>query len=90
MLWSCQEVCRKIASDELAGAGLRERMIVRFHLWRCGDCSRYEEQLRTISTSMRALAHEEGSAPPALARLEQSILDASSAGSSRHADDIEE
>ena len=90
MLRSCQEVCRKIASDELVEAGLRERLIIRFHLWRCGDCSCYEKQLRTIGTSMRQIAHQESPTPSALERLEQSILDAGTGGSSGRADGTED
>jgi len=79
MLPNCQEVCRKIASDELAEAGLWERLITRFHLWRCGDCSRYSEQLRTIGESVHQRAHEEGSTSTDLERLEQSILESDDA-----------
>lgn len=89
MLLSCREVCRMIASDELAEARLRERLVIRFHLWRCGDCRRYEKQLRTIGTCMHQLVHQEGSTPSALERLEQSILDAGAAGSSRREDGAE-
>jgi len=85
MLPSCEEVCRRIASDELAEAGLWERLMTRFHLWRCGDCSRYSEQLRTIGESVHQRAHEEGSASADLDRLEQNILDSDSARSSRRA-----
>ena len=40
---NCKEICRKIASDEYAEATGWERLVVRFHLWRCRDCSCYEE-----------------------------------------------
>ncbi len=90
MMPNCQEVCRKIASDELAEAGLWERLMTRFHLWRCGDCSRYSEQLRTIGESVHQRAHEEGPTSTALDRLEQSILDFDSARSSGRVDDAED
>jgi len=88
MLRSCQEVCRKIASDEFAEAGLGERLMMRFHLWRCGDCRCYGEQLRALGASMRQRAREDDSPPSALERLEKSILDAG-VGSSRRTDDVE-
>ena len=89
MFRSCQEICRKIASDELAEAGLLERLMIRFHLWLCRDCSSYQEQLGAIGTSMRQLAHEESSTPSALERLEHSILESDSARSLRRADGAE-
>jgi len=61
----CEEVCRKVAGDEYADAGLWTRLVVRFHLWRCGDCAEYARQLRDLGDSVREVVA--GSEPQAAA-----------------------
>ncbi len=78
---NCKEICRKIASDEYAEATGWQRLVVRFHLWRCRDCRCYEEQLRTMGVSMEQLLHEDSPAATTLERLEREILENNAAGS---------
>ncbi len=84
---NCKEVCRKIASDEYAEATGWERLVVRFHLWRCRDCGCYEEQLQTMGASMRQLLHEDPPAAATLERIERELLENSAAGSDRSSAD---
>ena len=72
---SCKEVTRKIASDELAEAGWRERLAVRFHLLLCRHCRRYAVQLRAIGAAARNLWGPRSEDAPSLERLEHEILD---------------
>ncbi len=74
MMLSCEEACRKIASDEYAEAGRWERLHIRFHLWLCGDCRGYARQLREIGTSVRQLAHDTQPQASDIERLESDIL----------------
>ncbi len=78
---TCKEICRKIASDEYAEATGWGRLVVRFHLWRCGDCRCYEEQLRAMGASMQQLLHEDPPAANTLKRIEREILENNAAGS---------
>lgn len=74
MMLSCEEACRKIASDEYAEAGRWERFQIRFHLRLCGDCCGYARQLREIGTSVRQLAHETQPQAADIERLGNDIL----------------
>ena len=78
---NCKEICRKIASDEYAEATGWERLVLRFHLWRCENCRCYEAQLRAIGASMAKLLHEDPPAATTLERIEREILDNNAAGS---------
>ncbi len=78
---TCKEICRKIASDEYAEATGWERLVVRFHLWRCRDCRCYEEQLRAIGASMQQLLDEDPPTAATLERIEREILENNAAGS---------
>jgi len=84
---NCKEICQKIASDEYAEATGWERFVVRFHLWRCGDCRCYEEQLRAMGASMAQLLHEDRPAASTLERIEREILENNAAGSDRSSAD---
>ncbi len=87
---NCKEICRKIASDEYADATGWERLVVRFHLWRCKDCRCYEEQLQTMGASMQQLLHEDPPATATLARIEREILGNNAAGENRSTADPED
>ena len=52
---SCREVTRKLASDELCGAGPWTRASVRIHLLMCRHCRRYARQLRNMRHAARTL-----------------------------------
>ncbi len=84
---NCKEICRKIASDEYAEATGWERLVVRFHLWRCKNCRCYEEQLRAMGASMAQLLHEDPPAATTLERIEREILENNAAGSDRSSAD---
>ncbi len=72
---TCKKVARTIASDELANLSARRRLAVRFHLFRCRNCRRYEAQIRAIGGAVQGLfgAREESSAT--LDRLTGAILE---------------
>ncbi len=72
---SCKEVARTIASDELANLSARRRLAVRFHLFRCRHCRRYEAQIRAIGGAVQELfgGPEESSAT--LDLLTEAILE---------------
>ncbi len=78
---NCKEICRKIASDEYADATGWERLVLRYHLWRCKNCRCYEEQLRAMGASMAQLLHEDPPAANTLERIERAILENNAAGS---------
>ena len=72
---TCKKVARMIASDELANLSARRRLAVRFHLFRCLHCRRYESQIRAIGGAVQGLfgVPEESSAT--LDRLTEAILE---------------
>ncbi len=72
---SCREVARLIASGELAAAGWRRRLVVRFHLAMCRYCRRYAAQLQAIGESVRRMLRSGEADPTRLDRLEGRILD---------------
>ncbi len=77
---NCKDLTRKIASDELAEAGWRERLGVRLHLLLCRHCRRYKAQLRAIGAAARNLWGPRSQDPPTLERLERQILERSLSG----------
>lgn len=82
---SCREITRKIASEEFAEAGWRQRLGVRLHLFMCRHCRRYTAQLRAIGRAARSLwgARPEDEDPEVLKRLEEAILKGTPRGSAR-------
>lgn len=77
---SCKDVTRKIATDELADAGWRERLAVQLHLLLCRHCRRYVAQLRAIGAAARNLWGPRSQDLPTLERLERQILERSLGG----------
>ncbi len=77
---NCKDVKRKIASDESAEAGWRERLAVRLHLFLCRYCRRYASQLRVIGAAARELCGPCSQDPSTLERLERQILERSRSG----------
>ena len=77
---SCKEVTRKIASDECAEAGWKERLAIRLHLLGCQHCRGYAAQLRSIGAAARDLLGSRSQDPSALERLERQILERSLGG----------
>ncbi len=77
---SCKEVTRKIASDEFAEAGWKERLAIRLHLLLCRHCRGYAAQLRAIGAAARNLLGSRTQDPSALERLERQILERSLGG----------
>ena len=72
---TCKEVSRTIASDDLAEAGLRRRLAVRFHLWMCRHCRRYATQMRQLGDMARGMFRGRSEDPETLARLQNQILE---------------
>ncbi len=71
---SCKEVTRIVASDEIAGAGWRRGLVIRFHFLFCRHCRRYAAQLRAIGQSARKLLGFGSEEPEGIRRLERAIL----------------
>jgi anti-sigma factor RsiW len=70
---TCKQVTRAIASDELAVASWRHRVVVRFHLIRCRHCRRYAAQLRAIGSATRDIFQPPHDEDETLRRLEQGL-----------------
>ena len=71
----CQEVTRKIASDEFREATWWQRFGVRFHLLMCCHCQRYAKQLRQIGSAARTLWISPSRDRSTTDRLERQILE---------------
>jgi len=65
----CQDVERKIGSDEILDAGFMERVAVRLHLAMCRNCSNYAKQLRAIRNAVRSACEDFREDPEQLNRL---------------------
>ena len=72
---TCKDVSRTLASDELATAGWRQRLSIRFHLLVCGHCRRYARQMRAIGDAARRILGEKPRDPGSRERLKSAILD---------------
>ena len=70
----CDEVTRLVASDELADAGWRKRLAVRFHHLMCRHCRRYAAQIRRLGTWARQHTAGEPEDPENVSRLKSCIL----------------
>lgn len=81
---SCREVTRKIATEELAEAGWRERMAVWMHLLICRFCRRYARQIRALGRFARQAWTPGMDDPARLERLRRNILGPSSPGRDPH------
>ena len=73
----CKEVARKIASDEFAEAGWRDRMAVRLHLAMCRHCRRYAVQLRAIGAAARNIWSHRSQDLATVEQLEREISERS-------------
>ena len=71
----CQEVARRIASDEFKEANMWQRLWVRLHLLMCRHCRRYAVQLHSISETARNLWGPHTEDPSTLERLERDIIE---------------
>ena len=80
---TCKEVSRIIASDELAEAGLRRRLAVRFHLWMCRHCRRYATQMRQLGDMVRGMFRGQPDDLETLARLRNQILEQTGANQAK-------
>jgi len=72
---TCREVTRTIATDELASAGWRQRLSIRFHLLMCRHCRRYASQIKNIGVAVRGIFDEQTSDLSSREQLRANILD---------------
>lgn len=75
MILCCQEVARKLASNEFQEANRWQRLWVRLHLLMCRHCRRYEGQLHSIDETARNLWGPRAQDRSTLERLEGEIMD---------------
>jgi|GEM_PF-1912888 len=54
----CKEVAELMASDQLSQQRWVRRVEVRFHLWRCRNCSRFRKQIVQIGETARKVFRE--------------------------------
>jgi len=74
MMPTCREVARSIASDELATDSPLRRLLIQWHLFRCGDCREYQEQIRGLGRAVRATYGGSEGQPSDIDRLAARIL----------------
>lgn len=76
---NCRDVARAVSTDELDELPLRRRLLMRWHLFVCGDCANYARQIEAISRAARELDLDLGLGPDVepddLESLEARILD---------------
>ncbi len=75
MMLCCQEVARRIASDEFEETNVWQRLWVRLHLLMCGHCRRYAVQVHSIGETARNLWGPHTEDPSTLKRLERDIIE---------------
>ena len=75
MMLCCQEVARRIASDEFKEANGWQRFWVRLHLLMCRHCRCYAVQLHSIGETARNLWGPHTEDPSTLERLEREIIE---------------
>ncbi len=52
---TCKDASHLISERQERPLGLRERWGLRFHLWICANCRRFERQVRVLSRALREL-----------------------------------
>ena len=52
---NCEEVTRRLASDQLTNTNWRGRFVVGFHLFLCDKCRGYKNQLEMIGKAAKDL-----------------------------------
>lgn len=71
---SCKDVTHLISERQERVLGFRERVGLRFHLWICVSCRRFERQLALLQLALRKLSRraaeqdDDGKALPPEAR----------------------
>lgn len=66
-MMKCEDVSRLVSRAHDRPLGLRERMGLRVHLWLCGNCRRFERQLRLLRRGLARLAERSGRGDGAVA-----------------------
>jgi len=62
---SCREVTRLLLEGEDRPLTLAERVAVRFHMWICAACPRFERQVKLMRGALgRWKSYRESDAPP--------------------------
>ncbi len=61
---SCKQVSRLVSESLDRPLTLRERFWLRLHLWRCGGCSNFSGQMKSLRAAMRRLASGAADPPP--------------------------
>ncbi len=59
---TCKQASRLISEANERKLGLRERFVLRLHLWMCDNCRRFEGQMRFLRHTMRK-GKQEGRLP---------------------------
>lgn len=77
MMLTCREATRLLASEQLEGAPLARKILMRLHLLVCEDCRRYAKELDAMGETARE-AFRLPLDPAKLAELERVILERSS------------
>jgi hypothetical protein len=74
---SCRDVAEATSGDQLDVMSAWRRIVIRWHLVRCGDCQAYREQILAIGQAAQGLYEHEENEPysGALDELEASILE---------------
>jgi len=54
--------------------GFGERLLTRFHLFRCRHCRAYADQLRAIGRLARTMFRDDPASEASISRLEKAIL----------------
>jgi len=79
LMMTCKEAVEAMASER--NLGLSEKAMLRFHLFMCGNCSRYRGQLRALREAVRKfLASEPELSDVDRVRLEERIIERLSGG----------
>ena len=56
---NCKEVAQAITSEELERMSWWQRLMVRFHQWRCPPCQHYQDQIDSVGRMARAMVEDE-------------------------------
>ncbi|MBZ0112976.1 MAG: hypothetical protein K8J08_10975 [Thermoanaerobaculia bacterium] len=74
---SCREIVHVVAADQLEGAGVWRRALVRLHLLMCRHCRGYTDQIHAIGQAARELAGRTAADDATEDRIRREILERS-------------
>lgn len=71
----CNQVSGLVSTDEVDDLSLMKKLEFKMHLWMCGHCRRYVQQIKSLGLGARHWATGCEAEPQQLKRMEEHVLE---------------